>query len=121
MKSFRSAQRQAGVRRVGVTMTPEEYGKVEARAIRFGETPTAHVKRLAFSALENRYLVPPEIAKELAEAVAIMRGIGNNLNQLARHSNEMRAFLDTESVRGRLQHLERALRDFIEKPSREPS
>ena len=45
-----------------------------------------------------------------------MRGIGNNLNQLARHSNEMRRFLDTAQVRLHLGRMDGEIRRFVAGP-----
>ena len=45
-----------------------------------------------------------------------MRGVGNNLNQLARHSNEMRYFLDTAEVRLQIRRMDEEVRRFVESP-----
>ena len=45
-----------------------------------------------------------------------MRGIGNNLNQLARYSNEMRYFLDTEEVRLNIRRMDEVVRRFVNSP-----
>ena len=65
--------------------------------------------------------MPPDLAARLDELLAVMRGIGNNLNQLARHSNEMRYFLDTEEVRLQIRRLEEEIRDFVAAPPKASS
>ena len=75
-----------------------------------------HVKRLALAKLHDEYLVPPDITERMDELLAILRGIGNNLNQLARHSNEMRYFLDTAEVRLQLRRMDEELKKFITAP-----
>ena len=45
-----------------------------------------------------------------------MRGIGTNLNQMARHSNEMRAFLETREIQPYLKSLDDAVRQFVAQP-----
>ena len=45
-----------------------------------------------------------------------MRGIGNNINQLARYSNEMRYFLDTNEVRLQLKRMDEEVRRFVTSP-----
>ena len=82
------------------------------------EKLTSHLKNLAIAQLEARYLVPPDLAERLDSLVAIMRGIGNNLNQLARHSNEMHYFLDTQEVRLQVKRMEDAVRELVLFPKR---
>ena len=118
MESFRTRQRQAGVRRVSVTLTAAEFKRMTQSAQAQGEKLTTHLKTLATAQLETRYLVPPDVAERLDTAVAILRGIGNNLNQLARHANEMRYFLDTEEVRLQVKRMEDAVREFVVSPKR---
>ena len=62
--------------------------------------------------------MPPNIESRLDDLVAIMRGIGNNLNQLARHSNEMKYFLDTKEVALQLRRLEEEITRFVSAPPR---
>jgi len=116
MKDFRARQRGEGVRRVSATLTPDEFERLSQSARKQGERLTTHLKSQALANLDRHYLVPPDIAARLDTVVAILRGIGNNLNQLARHSNEMRYFLDSQEVRLQLVHLEASVRDFIESP-----
>lgn len=116
MKTYRAEQRQAGVRRVSATMNDAEYARLADSASRHGERITTHLKHQAFANLDRRYLVLPDMADRLDTVVAIMRGIGNNLNQLARHSNEMQYFLDTQEVRLQLKRLEDSVREFVGNP-----
>lgn len=116
MEKFRRTQREGGVRRVSVTLSAEEFTTLGASADQHHERLTTHLKGLAFAHLEDRYLVPPDLASRLDETLAILRGIGNNLNQLARHSNEMRYFLDTEEVRLQVKRLDQVVRDFVSNP-----
>lgn len=116
MKTYRAQQRQAGVRRVSATMSDAEYARLADSASRHSERITTHLKHQAFANLDRRYLVPPDVADRLDTVVAIMRGIGNNLNQLARHSNEMQYFLDTQEVRLQLKRLEDSVREFVGNP-----
>lgn len=119
MKTYRAEARRSGMRRVSVTLTPAEYARLGDSATKHGERVTSHLKTQALAALDRRYLVPADLAERLDSLLSVMRGIGNNLNQLARHSNEMRYFLDTEDVRLKLRRLEDAVRDFVEKPAEE--
>ena len=118
MESFRAGQRLAGVRRVGVTLTAAEFEQMTASANVHGERITTHLKTCAFAHLNAHYLVPLDVAERLDALLAVMRGIGNNLNQLARHSNEMRYFLDTEEVRLQVKRMDEAVQTFVSDPPR---
>jgi hypothetical protein len=118
MQKLREEHRARGIRRVSVTLDSDEFTRLSVLAKRQNEAPTAHLKRRAFAHMDERYLVPADVSERLDSLVAILRGIGNNLNQLARHSNEMRYFLDTESVRLQVKRLEEEISTFIQAPNR---
>ena len=67
--------------------------------------------------LDERYLVPPDMAERADALLSVLRGVGNNLNQLARYSNEMRYFLDSEEVRLQVKRLTEEVQAFIERPA----
>ncbi len=119
--SLRESAQTVGVRRVSVTLSPDEHKRLKVSADAFKERATTHLKRCAFAYLETRYLVPPGTDERLDDLVFILRGIGNNLNQLARHSNEMQYFLDTNEVRLQLRRLEEEIRRFVTEPPRAPT
>ena len=110
---IRKEQKARGFRRVSVTLSPAEYEQLKRSADGHGERVTTHAKRCALAYLDKRYLVPPDAAERLDGLLAVMRGIGNNLNQLARHSNEMRYFLDTEDVRLKIRRMDEEIRRFV--------
>ena len=112
----RREERGEGKRRVSVTLTATGHGRLVRDASLHRATPTSHLKALALSALEARYLVPPDQAERLDTLIAILRGVGNNLNQLARHANEMRAFMDTDQVRLQLRRMEEAITEHVSAP-----
>ena len=116
--SLRVTAKAVGVRRVSATLSPDEFKQLQVSAAGFKERVTTHLKRCALAHLDSRYLVPPDIEERLGDLVAILRGIGNNLNQLARHSNEMRYFLDTKEVQLQLRRLEEETRRFVTEPPR---
>ena len=118
---LRESAKVAGVRRVSATLSPEEHRQLQASAKAHDERVTTHLKRCALAHLEARYLVPPDIETRLDDLVAIMRGIRNNLNQLARHSNEMRYFLDTKEVQLQIRRLEEEILRFVTAPPRASS
>ena len=87
MQAFRERQKQAGHTRVTVNLSPEEYRRLVASSEVHGEKIATHIKRLALAKLDDAYLVPPDITERMDALLAVMRGIGNNLNHLPRHSN----------------------------------
>jgi Bacterial mobilisation protein (MobC) len=116
MAAFRKRQRAEHVHRVSVTLDNLEYIRMNASAIRQDEKFATHLKRRAFADLDKVYVVPADIRERLDEALIVWRGIGNNLNQLARHANEMRAFMHTGEVQLQLRRMEEVLTDLLTKP-----
>lgn len=116
MQAFRERQKQAGHTRVTVNLSPDECARLVGSAESHGDKIASHIKRLALAKLDDVYLVPPDVAERMDALLAVMRGIGNNLNQLARHSNEMRAFMETREVQLQLRRLDDELRQFLTQP-----
>ncbi len=121
MQAFRERRKQAGHTRATVNLAPDEYRRLMASADAHGDKIATHIKRLALAKLDDVYLVPPDITERMDALLAVMRGIGNNLNQLARHSNEMRAFMETREVQLQLRRLDDELRQFLTKPGKSGS
>ena len=118
MSAFRERQREEGLRRVTVNLSREEYARMAVSAVKQGERFATHLKRRAFADLDTSYIVPPDLAERLDDVLSVVRGIGNNLNQLARHSNEMRAFMHTHEVQLQLKRMDEVVRQFVAKPER---
>ena len=113
---IRASQKALGFHRVSVTLSHEEYALLAERAFQHDEPPTTHLKKCAFSYAADSYLVPPNLEERLGELTLILRGIGNNLNQLARHSNEMKYFLDTSEVRLQIRRMEEEVKNLVIHP-----
>lgn len=113
---IREDQKVRGFRRVNVTLSPTELARLEASAAQSRSRVTTHLKACALAYLDGKYLVPPDLADRLDDLLRVIRGIGNNLNQLARHSNEMRYFLDTEEVRLNLRRMDEEIKRFVASP-----
>lgn len=113
---IRDEQKARGFRRVSVTLSPDELARFEASASAHHSRLTTHVKDCALAHLDAKYLVPPDIAARLDDLLTVIRGVGNNLNQLARYSNEMRYFLDTEEVRLNIRRMDEEVQRFIKSP-----
>lgn len=117
-KAYRQTHK-ATARRVNVTLSRDEFEKIASDAAVHSLPVTTHLRECAFAYLDGRYIVPPDLASRMDALLAVLRGIGNNLNQLARHSNEMRYFLDTEEVRLQVRRLDEEIRRFVSEPARE--
>ncbi len=103
------------VKRVSVTLTLKEYKILEREAKKYNLRPTTFLKKAFFSCLENKKLLTKVQEDELKEFVRIIRSIGNNINQMAKHSNIFRAVLNRNRVFKQLEELEREVIDFINK------
>lgn len=119
MSEFRERQRREGIKRTTIILSKEEHKKIEASAKKYKEKLSPHIKQLALAKLEDKYIVPPDLEQKLSEAILIWRGIGNNLNQMARHSNEMKAFMHTGEIQLQLRRIEDTLKHCITQPKKE--
>lgn len=106
-------------KRVSVTFSEEEYTILQRDAKAHKETIAGHLRRLALSALEHRPVISLEAEERANDFVRTIRGIANNLNQMARYSNTMRAMLDDREVGYQLRYMEDAFRAFLEGRDRE--
>lgn len=102
-------------KRVNVTFTLEEYDALDRAAKVMGETATTFLHRLAVTALSGRARLSKEDEERFEAFVHVVRGIANNLNQMARYSNSMRGMLDEREVGYQLQYLEETVRQFLER------
>ena len=100
-------------RRVTLTLSREEYREWEARAKANGRTVAAQIKAEADAYSAQERLPDEALRAELAKLVRILRGIGNNLNQMARHSNVFRRVLNQRQTIDQLVKLEQAAEQFI--------
>lgn len=117
---YRKSYRQR-TRRVSVSLSLAEYARLERAAAQFSERATTHLKRRAFAHLDDAVLVPPELGERLQDLVFLIRNIATNVNQMARHSNEIQAVLDAKAPFHEVARLEAALRAMVERPVRQPS
>lgn len=117
---YRKSYRQR-TRRVSVSLTLAEYARLERAAAQFSERATTHLKRRAFAHLDAAFLVPPNLEERLQDLVFLVRNIATNINQMARHSNEIQAVLDTRAPFHEVARLEAALRTMVEQPTHPPS
>ncbi len=118
MAAMRERLREEGVKSVRMSLSAQEYAHMAASAKAAGEKITPHIKRLAFAYSQKQYLVPPTVETDLADLLSVVRGIGTNINQMARHSNEVKAVLHQNDMFLELKRLNDAIRGFIRQPTR---
>jgi hypothetical protein len=113
MATFRQEQKLLGFRRVNVTLSPQEYERIQINAVLYGERVTSHLKRCALAFLNTDCLIPPDVGRRLDSLLVVMRSIGNNVNQLARYSHEMRVVLDAGQIQAHLKRMDDEVRRFV--------
>ena len=119
LRAYRTAYR-ARHRRVSVSLTGEEYARIEQAAKAQKERPTTYLKTAAFAYLNKGYSPPPELVERLDTLVFLLRNVATNINQIARASNEIHAVLDRDQVFAELARLEQVLRTAVETPPNPP-
>jgi len=117
MKKYRQKNKDI-TKRVNVTLTNKEYSELKKSAEKFGITPTKMLKNLAFEHLDNQNKYPFEVQKSLKELVHILRGVGNNINQIARYTNTAKRVWDEEKALKHLVFLEEQVQAFLNKKSK---
>lgn len=113
MRSYRSDYK-TRVRRVALTFTREEFSRAKKAADSEGVAVSAFVKRSAFERMDGIRPPPKELADRLDALASQIRGIANNVNQMARHSNRLKAGVEDAEVMLKLRYLEELLRRFVE-------
>lgn len=119
MRSYRCAYK-SRVRRVTVTLTREEHSRVKMLAEAEGQPVSSYLKRTAFERIDGRGAPPKELADRLDALFVQVRGIANNVNQMARHSNRLKAGVEDAEVMLKLRRLEELLRTFVEESAEAP-
>lgn len=112
LRSYRERYRTMR-KRVNVTFTLEEYARLAEAAEAAGESETTFLHRVAVATLTDRPALSKADEERFGEFMRTVRGIGNNLNQMARYSNSMREMLDEREVGYQLQYLEETVRRFL--------
>jgi vacuolar-type H+-ATPase subunit C/Vma6 len=71
-----------------VTFTNRDYAIIEKIAEKQGMKMATFIKKATLEQARHLYLFPRDIEEQIKLAVRNMRAIGNNINQIARYSNE---------------------------------
>ncbi len=106
---------QTRTKRVNLVFSASEYRSVKTAAEVSSEALATYVKRRALEAHNGQLdcTVPEELLEQLADLDRVIRTIANNVNQMARHSNQVRHVLDETQPFLYIQSLETELKKAI--------
>jgi len=101
-------------RQISLTLTHEEYREWERRAEAHGNRSVGQQIKAEAKSYQAQEFIPTELLEnKLDELSRLWRGMANNLNQIAHHSNYYRELIQQEEAIKLLQTLEQEARDFI--------
>ena len=75
-------------KQIRITFSNSEYEILNNIATKEGLTVSSFIRYATMSQAKNLYLFPKELEEQVKLAVRNMRGIGNNINQIAKYANE---------------------------------
>lgn len=103
-------------RQIRITFSNADYEVIESIAKKQGLTIASFVRYATMEQAKNLYLFPKDLEDQIKLAVRNMRGIGNNINQIAKYLNkEGYASRDSmENIFNYLQHLENEIKSVKE-------
>jgi hypothetical protein len=113
LREYRKSYK-ADHRRITITFTPEEYERIAQEAKAQNQPVATYLHDLTLSALDHIPILSLEDEEKARTFVHLIRGIANNLNQMARYSHTMRGTLDEREIGYQLQYMEEAYRKFLE-------
>ena len=107
-------------KRVNITFTNKEYEQLKKRAEKFNLTPTEYIKKSYLAYHKNIYLVPQNLENLLNDLLIQIRGIANNINQVAYAFNSSKGIIfQRKKLEFNLVDLKNKIDDFIKKPKLE--
>lgn len=112
LKQYR-ADTHGKTKRVSVSLSLAEFKTLKKMADVEKKKPTALLKELAFSSLDHRANYPLDVSADLGDLVHILRGVGNNINQIARHANTFKKVVDENDVLLKLHIMEEEIKNFL--------
>lgn len=91
-------------KRIEVYFDIQDYKAIEKIAGEHGIKPASFLRESALAQTKGLLLMPKEIEEEKKTAVRSLRGIANNINQIAKFSNEQ-GFTSQEMINSLLAYL----------------
>ena len=117
LKTYRQGHK-ARVKRVTVTFSNDEYARFVRVAQRDDMPVGTLVTACALAALDRTDILPKTIAQELSDLKFLITNIANNVNQMARHSNTVRAFVEEGALLAELERLQQVVESHTSKSLR---
>lgn len=77
-------------REIKITLSNEDYAVIKRIAEKQGTKTSAYIRQATMEQSKHLYLFPKDLEIEIKTAVRNIRGIGNNINQIAKYCNEQR-------------------------------
>lgn len=114
-------------RRIMLTLTPAQEREIRRAAREAGLKPAAFVREAALAYMDQRFLVPQDQAQRLTSLIAVLRNIGNSLNQVARFAatvQKKRGWFgkkpfDWQEAEAKVREMERRVEEFVQNPPRQ--
>lgn len=100
-------------RRVTITLSSSEYAKVKLRSQEAKRKVGEQIWLESQAYLTSGSVPTLKMEKELTAAVRILRGIGNNINQMTLNSNVFYKLVKNRDVMAQLKRLENAITDYV--------
>jgi len=101
-------------KQISLTLSLEEYKMFQQAAERQGRRSVGQqLKAEALAYRAQEYLPELDTQNYLTELIRILRGIGNNLNQIAHHSNAMGRAMKEKDAIDNLKNLEQVADGFV--------
>ena len=108
----RREQRKNTHKRVEISLTMDEYRAFEKIAYKEDISVSKVISNMAIAYRDTRYFVPKEVTESLSEFSRIIRGIANNINQIARTSNTFQN-IDQNVLFQHLKSLDDKVQDYV--------
>lgn len=106
-------------RQISLTVSVQEYKMWKDAAERQGRRSVGQqIKAEALAYREQEHLPELDTQNYLAELIRILRGIGNNINQIAHHSNAFGRVMKERDAIANLKKLEQVADGFIRQVKR---
>lgn len=113
MKTYRAKNKgNATSKRFSISVSSSDHKKLKSAAKKNKKSLSKYTKELALISLYERENYPLDVSASLADLTHILRGIGNNINQIARHSNTFKTFTQDKEVALKLKLLEDTIKEY---------
>ncbi len=107
------------IKRVAVLLEPEQYALLSRKAHAQGLKPATFARKVVEAELTREPLLTKAVEDELKNLTFLIRGIANNINQMAHYSNTVRGFVNEDGLLDELRQLEELIKTHTLKQLRD--